>query len=203
MLCGIDLTVAGGEIVGIVGGNGAGKSTLLAAVVGLVATWKGAVRLDGRRVEGSSPQAMVRAGVCLVPQGRRVFRRLSVRRNLELGGFVRRRAGDSATRVDAFLERYPLLAARHDVAAGALSGGEQGLVVLGRALMAGPAVLLVDEPLMGLDQASAGAVLTHLGELAAQGMALAVVDHDHRALASIATRTVLIEGGRAHAPEQA
>lgn len=197
VLRGLDVTVSSGEIVGVVGGNGAGKSTLLSAVAGLVSLQRGAVRLDGRRVEGSSPQSMVRKGVCLVPQGRRVFPRLSVRRNLELGGFVRRSTSDVGPRVDAFLDRYPRIAARRDVDAGALSGGEQSLVVLGRALMADPEVLLVDEPLMGLDLCSADAVLAHLRELAALGMALAVVDHDREALASVTTRTVVIEGGRA------
>ena len=129
MLSGLDFAVDAGEIVGIVGANGAGKSTMVATVAGLLVPHRGAIRLDGRRVEGSSPQTMVKRGVCLVPQGRRVFPRLSVRRNLELGGFVHRRGIDVEARAGAFLDRYPRIAARRAVEAGALSGGEQGLVV--------------------------------------------------------------------------
>lgn len=197
VLSGLDFVVDGGEIVGIVGANGAGKSTMVTTVAGLLVPHRGAIRLDGRRVEGSSPQTMVKRGVSLVPQGRRVFPRLSVRRNLELGGFVRRRRTDVEARAGAFLDRYPRIAARRDVEAGYLSGGEQGLVVLGRALMAEPEVLLVDEPLMGLDQPSTEAVLAHLRELAADGVAVAVVDHDREALASVTTRTVEVKDGRA------
>lgn len=196
VLSGLDFVVDGGEIVGIVGGNGAGKSTMVTTVAGLLVPHRGAIRLDGRRVEGSSPQTMVKRGVCLVPQGRRVFPRLSVRRNLELGGFVRRRS-DVEARAGAFLDRYPRIAARRDVEAGYLSGGEQSLVVLGRALMADPEVLLVDEPLMGLDRPSTEAVLAHLRELATEGVAVAVVDHDREALASVTTRTVVVKDGRA------
>lgn len=203
VLSGVDFIVEGGEIVGIVGGNGAGKSTMVATVAGLLVPHRGAIRLDGRRVEGSSPQAMVKRGVCLVPQGRRVFPRLSVLRNIELGGFVRRRGTDVPARAGAFLDRYPRIAARRDVEAGSLSGGEQSLVVLGRALMADPEVLLVDEPLMGLDRPSTEAVLAHLRELAAEGIAVAVVDHDREALASVTTRTVVVKDGRARDLERA
>ncbi len=203
VLRGLDFAAGAGEIVGVVGGNGAGKSTLLSAVAGLIVPHRGAVRLDGRRVEGSSPQSMVRHGVCLVPQGRRVFPHLSVRRNLELGGFVCRRKAGAESRVADFLDRYPRIAARRDVEAGALSGGEQSLVVLGRALMAQPHVLLVDEPLMGLDRESTEAVLAHLRELAGLGMAVVVVDHDREALASVTTRTVVVEDGRARDMERA
>jgi len=203
VLSGLDFSASGGEIVGVVGGNGAGKSTLLSAVAGLIVPHRGAVRLDGRRVEGSSPRSMVRHGVSLVPQGRRVFPHLSVRRNLELGGYVRRRKDDVDAQVADFLDRYPRIAARRDVDAGSLSGGEQSLVVLGRALMAAPQVLLVDEPLMGLDRDSTDAVLAHLRELAGLGMAVAVVDHDREALASVTTRTVVVADGRARDMERA
>ena len=180
--------------MGLVGPNGAGKSTLLATLAGLLHPWQGCVRLDGKRVDGLSPQRLVRAGVCMVPQGRRVFPRLSVRANLELGGWVHRRE-ELDERVGHFLERHPALAERADVAAGALSGGEQSLVVLGRALMARPRVLLLDEPLMGLDPHSAHAVLDHLRALAGEGLALMVVDHDRSAVATVATTTFLVDGG--------
>jgi branched-chain amino acid transport system ATP-binding protein len=199
VLADVDLVADGGEVVGVVGANGAGKSTLLSVLAGLIRPAQGAIRLDGARVEGMSPQRMVRKGVCLVPQGRRVFPGLSVRRNLELGGWVSRSEGLSG-RVDAFLDRHPVVARRADVAAGSLSGGEQGLVVLGRALMAQPRVLLLDEPLMGLDPTSAATVLDQLRELAAGETVLMVVDHDRAALATVATRTVVVDGGRVLEP---
>jgi len=190
----VDFAMESGEIVAVVGGNGAGKSTLLATLAGLLIPWRGTIRLDNTAVQGWSPQRLVRAGVCLVPQERRVFAGLSVRRNLELGGWVRRRSGLSA-QIDAFLDRYPLLADRADIAAGSLSGGEQSLLALGRALMASPQVLLVDEPLMGLDPESAGRVLQTFRELARGGTAIAIVDHDLDALATLATTTMVVGDG--------
>lgn len=197
VLTGVSCSVTSGEVIGLVGANGAGKSTLLGALAGLLHPWRGTVRLDRRRVEGFSPQRLVRLGVCLVPQGRRVFPGLTVRANLQLGGWVRRDAALD-DRVQRFLDRHPALAERADVAAGALSGGEQGLVVLGRALMASPRVLLLDEPLMGLDPASTATVLDDVRGVAADGTAIMIVDHDRPALASVATSTWLVEEGRLH-----
>jgi len=190
-----DLAVEGGEIVAVAGANGSGKSTLLATFAGLLRPWQGRIRLDGRRVDGWSPPRLVRAGLSLVPQGRRVFRDLTVRQNLEVGGWVGGRQGVAA-RAGAFLERHPFLAERADVAAGSLSGGEQSVLVLGRALMARPRVLLLDEPLMGLDPSAARGLLGHLTELAAEGVAVLVVDHDREALDGVASRVVVMAGGR-------
>jgi branched-chain amino acid transport system ATP-binding protein len=195
VISGVTCTVGAGEVVGLVGANGAGKSTLLATLAGLLRPWRGAIRLDGARVEGFSPQRLVRAGVSLVPQGRRVFPGLSVRANLELGGWTRPRRG-LTRRVEHFLERHPGLAERSEVPAGSLSGGEQGLVVLGRALMASPRVLLLDEPLMGLDPRSAATVLDDVRRLAADGSAVVIVDHDRAALETVATSILLVDGGR-------
>jgi branched-chain amino acid transport system ATP-binding protein len=192
---GVDLDVERGAVVALVGANGTGKSTLLATLAGLLRPDRGAVRLYGRRVEGLSPQRLVRAGISLVPQGRRVFPALSVRRNLELGGFTLGDAREAARRAGAFLDRYPGLADRAGVPAGELSGGEQALVALGRGLACGPRVLLLDEPLAGLAAATADAVLEHVAHVAGEGVAVAVVDHDRVALQRVADRTVELHDG--------
>lgn len=194
---GVDLDLEPEAVVALVGANGTGKSTLLAALAGLTRPDRGIVALRGIRVEGRSPQRLLRAGLSLVPQGRRVFPGLTVRRNLELGGFILGDSREAARRAGAFLGRYPHLAERADVAAGDLSGGEQALVALGRGLISGPAVLLLDEPLAGLAADTATVVLAHLSEVAATGVAVLLVDHDREALDRVADRTVEMEDGRA------
>jgi len=194
---GVDLEVERGSVVALVGANGTGKTTLLGALAGLWRPDRGSVRLAGRRVEGLSPQRLLRAGLSLVPQGRRVFPALSVRRNLELGGYTLGDAREAARRADSFLARYPGLGLRAEVAAGELSGGEQSLVALGRGLLSGPKVLLLDEPLAGLAAPMAEAVMRHVGEVATGGGAVVVVDHDRVSLARVADRTVELEDGQA------
>lgn len=197
VLNGLSLSIHDGEVVGIAGQNGAGKSTLLHTIAGLIRPSGGAIEFDAQRIEGLSPQRLLRMGLALVPQGRRVFSELTVHQNLTLGGFVRREnpAAKQAA-VDELLERYPALARRAAQPAGTLSGGEQGLLVLGRALMARPRVLLLDEPLMGLAGGAVEMVLGHVRECARSGMAVVVVEHNRVALASVADRLVTLVEGR-------
>jgi branched-chain amino acid transport system ATP-binding protein len=197
VLNGVDLSVQRGDMLGVFGQNGAGKSTLLFALAGMAPVRRGEILLDGRPVEGMSPQRLLRLGVALVPQGRRVFASLTVRQNLELGGL---RAGNRRTlqrRIDDYLARHPQLARRADVPAGQLSGGEQGLCVLGRGLMAEPSVLLLDEPLMGLAPGTGHAILAEVRAISNGGCAVIVVEHNREAVADYATRMIEIIDGKA------
>jgi branched-chain amino acid transport system ATP-binding protein len=195
----VSFRAGAGELVGVVGPNGAGKSTLLAALAGLIRAQGGRAVLQGRDVLGLSPQRLLKAGLALVPQGRRVFPNLSVRRNLELGATVVRDRAVVARRLDRFLERYPTLARRTHDDAVTLSGGEQSLLVLGRGLMSEPTVLLVDEPLMGLAAPLAAQVLDHLSRYAHDGRTVVLVDHQRAAVESVATSVLRIEDGVARA----
>jgi branched-chain amino acid transport system ATP-binding protein len=196
VLDGVSLAVPASCLLGVFGQNGAGKSTLLAAVCGLVPVRRGQIVFDNRAVEGLSPQRLLRAGISLVPQGRHVFPGLTVRQNLEIGGL---RVGDRRTltaRVEEYLGRHPGLARRAEIEAGRLSGGEQGLCVLGRALMAEPSVLLLDEPLMGLAPATGETVLTELRAIADSGRSVVVVEHNRAAVARYADHTVEVADGQ-------
>lgn len=188
--------VDAGQIVALTGDNGAGKSTLLTALVGLLAPVRGAIRLNGRRIEGAQPKKIASLGMVLVPQGRRVFPALTVRQNLVLGAYVRWSTADVEAEVEGFMERYPILARRADQPAGALSGGEQALLVIGRALLARPSVILLDEPLMGLAGGATKLVLDHLEQEAADGTAVMVVEHNRAAIASIASHGLAVRDGR-------
>jgi branched-chain amino acid transport system ATP-binding protein len=149
VLHGIDLDVPAGGFGAVLGTNGAGKTTLLRSIMGLVEVHSGEVRIGGEQVTGASPSAQVRRGVALVPEGRRLFGSLTVRENL-LTGAVAGRRRDRAERLEAVLAYFPPLAARLDVPGRALSGGEQQMAAVGRALMSGPRLLLVDEASLGL-----------------------------------------------------
>ncbi len=154
----VSLEVRAAELVALIGANGAGKSTLLRAIAGLVAPVAGRVALDGRDVTGQAPEAMIRAGVALVPERRRVFAPLTVLDNLELGGYALPRGREFRSRLEAGVEEayrlFPVLRRRRDQLAGTLSGGEQQMLAIGRALMTRPRLLLCDEPSLGLAPSS-------------------------------------------------
>jgi branched-chain amino acid transport system ATP-binding protein len=149
-LRGIFLTVAEGEVVCLVGPNGAGKSTTLAAIAGGVTPHAGSIKLHGRGLIGMAPEAISRLGVSLVPEGRHVFSTLTVAENLRIGGFQRRDRGGATADFERILGHFPRLRERLQQPAGQLSGGEQQMLVIGRALMTKPRLVMVDEPSLGL-----------------------------------------------------
>ena len=184
VISGVSLTVALGEIVTVVGPNGAGKSTLLKTVLGILRPSAGSISLAGRQLGGLPANQVVRQGVGYVPQVKDVFEPLTVKENLEIGGYTLPR-GDVAGRVEEVLERYPVLAAMRNRPAGYLSGGERKLLAMGRVLMRRPSLLVLDEPTAGLAPQLAHELLTrHVTELAGSGAAILLVEqHAHEALA--------------------
>ena len=149
-LRGVSFTVDEGEVVTLIGSNGAGKSTTLRTISGLLRPRQGEITLGGQRIDGKRPHEIVELGVCQSPEGRRVFARMSVHENLEMGAFARKDRTGLAAEYDRVYELFPRLLERRTQKAGTLSGGEQQMLAIGRALMAAPRLLLLDEPSMGL-----------------------------------------------------
>ncbi len=192
---GVDLMCETGQITALIGANGAGKTTLLRAVSGLVATSQGTVSLDGSVITGHSPHLIARAGIGHVQEGRGIWPTLTVDEHLRLGGW----GVDPATARDRraeVLQRLPRLAERLEQRAGSLSGGEQQMVAIGRALMAGPRVLLLDEPSMGLAPLIEDAIFRMLASLREQGATLLLVEQNASAALDIADAAYVLEGGR-------
>jgi branched-chain amino acid transport system ATP-binding protein len=149
-LKGVSLDVNDGETVALIGANGAGKSSILRAITGLNRIKRGEINFRGRRIDGLTPDQIVKMGIAMVPEGRRVFPFMSVKDNLLMGAFSRTDKVGIATTLDMVLERFPRLKERYSQAAGTMSGGEQQMLVIGRALMAKPRLLLLDEPSLGI-----------------------------------------------------
>ncbi len=197
----VDLKVDRGQVVALLGANGAGRTTLLRAVSGLLRPSAGEVLLAGRPLQRLSAAQVVGAGVAHVPEGRRVFARLSVQDNLLMGAYTTS-AGAVATRLSEVLALLPVLAERSRQAAGTLSGGEQQLLALGRALMSRPQVLLLDEPTTGLAPQAVEQVLALVAALAGAGTAVLLVEQDLGLALAAASHGYVLETGRvvAHGP---
>ena len=191
----VSLHVERGELVALVGPNGAGKTTLLNAVAGLVRPARGRVTFDGRDVTGVDPARLVRAGLALVPEHRRIFRDLTVGENLQLAG-VTVGAATRRRRLDEAKERFTVLADRWDTAAGYLSGGEAQQLAIARALMTDPRLVLLDEPTLGLAPALVDAVFDLVAELRAGGRTVLVVEQNARRVLELADRGYLLRTGR-------
>ena len=196
VLKGISLHVRPGEVVTLIGGNGAGKTTTLRTISGLLPPRKGAIEFAGRDLTRMAPERIVTLGLALVPEGRRVFRTLSVTANLELGAFHRRDQRGVRRDLEEIRERFPILKERAHQAAGTLSGGEQQILAIGRALMARPRLLMLDEPSMGLAPRMVTQVYDILAELKAQGTTLLLVEQNARAALKVADRGYVLETGR-------
>jgi branched-chain amino acid transport system ATP-binding protein len=190
----VSLHVGAGEIVTVIGANGAGKTTLLNTVAGLLRPSGGSVRLDGEPIGGRPTEKIVRAGLCLVPEGRQVVAPLSVEENLRVGSYGRT-SGSAADTLAAIYDRFPRLKERRRQPAGLLSGGEQQMLAIGRALMAGPRVLLLDEPSMGLSPLIVTDIFNLLGELNKQGLTVLLVEQNARKALALAKRGYVLEGG--------
>jgi branched-chain amino acid transport system ATP-binding protein len=188
---GLDLVVESGEIVGLIGPNGAGKSTTLHAVTGVVPTHAGDVLLHGRSILGRAPERIARAGVALVPEGRRIFAEFSVEENLRLGLAAARNGGDLAPAYELF----PVLREFRRRPAGALSGGQQQQLAIARALVARPEVLLLDEPSLGLAPTAVDAVFGALAGIREGGVTILLVEQRAQRTVALADRTHVLVGG--------
>ncbi len=190
----VSLRVGANEIVAVVGANGAGKTTLLNTIAGLLRPSAGAILLDGAPIGGHRTERIVRAGLSLVPEGRQVVAPLTVEENLLVGAYSRK--GGAGDALAAIYDRFPRLKERRRQLAGLLSGGEQQMLAIGRALMAGPRVLLLDEPSMGLAPLVVSEIFTLLGQLNGQGVAVLLVEQNARKALALAQRGYVLEGGR-------
>ncbi len=195
-LHGVSLIVEAGETVALVGPNGAGKTTLLKAIAGLLVPKAGVIRWEGESLVAEPPHRIVERGVALVPEGRRLFARMTVRENLELGAFPQRAQAEKPARLAQVFQIFPRLKEREGQLAGSLSGGEQQMLALGRALMGGPRLLLLDEPSLGLAPRVVEAIFVILNELHREGISLFLVEQNVQAALTLAQRAYLLEGGR-------
>ena len=195
VLFGVDLEVAQGELVALIGANGAGKSTLLGALSGLVRLTAGTVILAGRDLTNARPEAMVRAGIAHVPQGRRLFGTVSVERNLLLGAYLRR-DGEVRADLERVLGYFPALSDKLRREAANLSGGEQQMVAIGRGLMARPKLLMIDELSLGLAPKVVERLIEVVREINKGGTALLLVEQDVLVALEAADRGYVLESGR-------
>ncbi|MCO5999691.1 ABC transporter ATP-binding protein [Actinoallomurus rhizosphaericola] len=195
-LRGLSLTVGEGEIVALLGNNGAGKTTTLSAVSGLVRAGAGRITYEGDDITREPPPKIVGRGLVHVPEGRRVFSTLTVHDNLLLGGYLVRDAKELARRVDRAYALLPKLAERRSQQGGTLSGGEQQMLAIGRALVAGPRLLMLDEPSMGLAPLIVAAVMDVIRDINEAGTAVLLVEQNAKVALKIAHRGYVIENGR-------
>ncbi|HET9286252.1 MAG TPA: ABC transporter ATP-binding protein [Gaiella sp.] len=195
ILNGVGVSIRPREIVTIVGPNGAGKSTLVKVVIGLLSPWRGSVRLRGEDVTGKKPHAIVARGVGYVAQRDNVFATMSVEENLELGALVLRSA-DPEARLGEMLDLFPRLGERRRQAAGTLSGGERQMLALARALMAGPELLLLDEPSAGLSPIAVDLIFEKIAEINASGIAILMVEQNARRALAMSHRGYVLDGGQ-------
>ena len=195
-LHGVSLNVESGELVSLVGANGAGKSTLMKVIMGLVSVAGGEVEFDGGSLLGQPTHDIVHRGIGYVPEGRGTLRELSVRENLRLGAFSRRWDDEARADLDRVLDRFPVLAERINQMAGTLSGGEQQMLVIARALMLRPRLMLLDEPSLGLAPMIAARIFEIVCTLNEQGVAVLLVEQNARAALKLAKRGYVLELGR-------
>jgi branched-chain amino acid transport system ATP-binding protein len=193
-LRGVSLEVRRGEVVALLGNNGAGKTTTLRSISGMLASRQGKITLEGAPVTGVPAHDVVRMGIAHVPEGRRIFKRLTVKENLALGAFLRNDA-DVATDTERMLTLFPILRERLKQVAGTLSGGEQQMLAVGRALMTRPQLLLLDEPSMGLSPVLVERIFDTIVEVNRQGTTILLVEQNASMALAIASRAYVLETG--------
>jgi len=195
----VSLSVKPGEIVTLIGANGAGKSTMLNCISSLIPSREGEILFQGQRINGQPPEAIVRLGICQVPEGRQIFQPLTVLENLELGAYLRfgRRERSSIQQdLNMVFSLFPILSERSNQVSGTLSGGEQQMLAIGRALMSRPKLLLLDEPSMGLAPRVVVDIFHTISRLRHEGLTILVVEQNARAALKIADRGYVLETGR-------
>jgi branched-chain amino acid transport system ATP-binding protein len=196
VLKGVDFSVDTGEIVGIIGPNGAGKSTLLKSIAGLLKPGRGSIRMNGESIGGRAPRDISRMGVAYVPQEQNIFPTMSVRENLEMGGYIDPKGCER--KIELAFERFPILSKRRRVAARALSGGERQILAMAMALMVEPKVLLLDEPSAGLSPIAAEDLFGNIVAVNRTGVSIAMVEQNAREALTIAHRAYILVDGRNH-----
>jgi branched-chain amino acid transport system ATP-binding protein len=192
----VSLEVAEGSVVALLGANGAGKTTTLRVISGLLRPTRGSVEFDGTPIDGWSPDRMVRAGIVQVPEGRQIFADLTVRENLLLGGYARRDLGPARQQPPHVFEYFPRLRERLQQRAGTLSGGEQQMLAIGRAIMARPRLLLLDEPSLGLAPMLVKEIFRVISDIRAAGTTVLLVEQNAHMALSIADHAYVLETGR-------
>jgi len=192
---GISINVAEGSVVTIIGGNGAGKTTTLRAFSGLARLSAGEIRLDGQRIDNLAADRIVARGIAHVPEGRRIFPDLTVEENLRTGAFLRRDKAAVNTDLERIFERFPRLLERRTQRARTMSGGEQQMLAIGRALMSDPRILLMDEPSMGLAPVVVEEIATIIEEISAQGMTVVLVEQNAELALELADYAYVLETG--------
>ena len=189
-----ELRVGSGEVVGLIGPNGAGKTTLLGSIAGLLSPAAGSVTFEGADITGHSPEKLLRLGVALVPEHRRIFGDLTVEENLKIGGITQSR-DERAELLDEMGERFPVLQEKRTVAAGYLSGGESQQLAIARALMSKPRLLMMDEPSLGLAPVLVDVVFELIQTLRSQGRTLLVVEQNATRMLEVADRAYVLRSG--------
>jgi branched-chain amino acid transport system ATP-binding protein len=195
-LRGLDLEVKAGELVCLIGANGAGKTSTLRAISGLLPLRSGTIVFEGREIQTQEPATILERGVAHCPEGRRVFPHLTVLENLEMGAYVRRDRHEIARDLERVCAHFPILGERRRQAAGTLSGGEQQMLAIGRALMARPRLILFDEPSLGLAPTVVETTFEIIGDIRRQGTTILMVEQNAHLALQLADRGYVIETGR-------
>ena len=191
----VSIDVPGGAIVGIIGANGAGKSTLMRTIAGVLAPRAGSIRFRGEDIAGLPPHGILRRGVALVPEGRAILSRMTVRENLEMGAYVRRDRNVPAD-MERVMDRFPVLRQRQLQPAGSLSGGEQQMLAIARALLSVPKLLLLDEPTLGLAPLLVADIFRIVREINASGTTILLVEQNVRQALKVSSHAYVLETGR-------